>query len=177
MAVCPSCTDQPLNHTLLADGLAGLGCRRCQGTLLSLVTYRRWQEKAPPGVPRSNAAFTAAESTDALHCPKCRALMTKYRISSDVSNRVDYCAHCEEIWLDRGEWSLVEAFARSGELAGIVTQPWQRRIREARTADLREERLREALGEDFERFRQFRDWLRKHPARDEILAQLHLRER
>src|ERR1044072_6285225 len=101
MALCPQCDHSILVHTLLAEGLAGYSCGKCLGTLVSLVAYRAWRERGV-GIRDVPAATLddadAADSTGAKKCPKCRSLMSKYRISADKTNRLDYCAHCEEIW-------------------------------------------------------------------------------
>src|ERR1044072_4172687 len=130
MALCPQCDDSTLVHTLLADGLAGYSCGKCLGTLVSLVAYRAWRERggAIPDVPAAVAVADAADSTGAQKCPKCRSLMSKYRISAEKANRLDYCPHCEEIWLDDGEWQLVEGLVGSGDFARVFTQHWQHAV-------------------------------------------------
>ena len=46
--------------------------------------------------------------------------MSKYRINADKTNRLDYCPHCEEIWLDDGEWQLVEGLVLAGDFTQRV---------------------------------------------------------
>jgi len=98
--------------------------------------------------------------------------MTKYRISADAPNRIDFCASCEDIWLDEGEWLLVESLAGSEHLATITTQPWQRRIQLESAEQMADERLKAAFGSDYEKVIELRDWLNDHAARDEIFAYL-----
>jgi Zn-finger nucleic acid-binding protein len=98
--------------------------------------------------------------------------MSKYRIRSDKTNRLDYCPHCEEIWLDEGEWRLVEGLVVSGEFTKVFTQAWQYAVRAGITGAMEEQRLRELLGADYERVVQFADWLQSQPAKQEILARL-----
>ena len=69
------------------------------------------------------------DSIGAKKCPKCRSLMSKYRISADKTNRLDYCPHCEEIWLDDGEWQLVEGLVIAGDFTRVFTQAWQYAVR------------------------------------------------
>src|SRR5689334_9301409 len=147
MAQCPQCADSPLVHAMLTEGLAGYSCGRCLGTLVSLVSYRAWREGAGQGRPP--AAMTAAlpdvdaaDSIGAKKCPKCRSLMSKYRISAERSNRLDYCAHCEEVWLDDGEWQLVESLVTRGEFAKVFTQAWQHGLRTGLSQAMEEQRLR-----------------------------------
>ena len=98
--------------------------------------------------------------------------MSKYRIRSDKTNRLDYCPHCEEIWLDEGEWELVEGLVLAGEFTKVFTQAWQYAVRAGVTTAMEEQRLRELLGGDYERVAQFAEWLQSQPAKQEILARL-----
>jgi Zn-finger nucleic acid-binding protein len=182
MASCPQCADSPLVHAMLAEGLPAYSCGKCLGTLVSLVTYRAWRESASgkralQGVEAHAPDVDAADSIAAKNCPKCRSLMSKYRFSVGRTNRLDYCPHCEEIWLDEGEWQLVESLAASGEFAKIFTQAWQFALRGELTEAMHEERLRQLLGDDYSRVKQFADWLESQPARPEILARLARRSR
>jgi Zn-finger nucleic acid-binding protein len=169
-------------HTLLAENLAGHSCGKCLGTLVSLVSYRAWRESdAGRRLRRQTATAVsdvdAADSTGAKKCPKCRSLMSKYRVTAEKANRLDYCPHCEEIWLDDGEWQLVEGLVASGDFARIFTQAWQHAVRTSLTGAMEEQRLRELLGDDYERVMAFAQWLKDQPARNEILAHLASRRR
>ncbi len=175
MAQCPQCADSPLVHTMLAEDLPGYSCGKCLGTLLSLVTYRAWRERTGQHVLPASPAIVesaSADSTGAKNCPKCRSLMSKYRISAARANRLDYCAHCEEIWLDDGEWQLVESLVLSGAWAQVFTQSWQFAVRADVASAMAEHRLRELLGDDHARVAEFARWLADQPARQEILSQL-----
>ena len=181
MALCPQCDHSTLVHSLLAEGLAGYSCGKCLGTLVSLATYRAWREGAGrdrlPVTPAAVTADTdAADSIAAKKCPKCRSVMSKYRISAEKTNRLDYCPHCDEVWLDDGEWQLVESLALSGDFARVFTQAWQYAVRADITSAMEEQRLRTLLGVDFERFAQFAEWLESQPARQEIVAHLARRK-
>jgi Zn-finger nucleic acid-binding protein len=175
MAQCPQCADSPLVHAMLAEGLPAYSCGKCLGTLISLVTYRAWRESAAgrhalQGVATKAPDVDAPDSIVAKNCPKCRSLMSKYRFSAGKSNRLDYCPHCEEIWLDDGEWQLVEGLAASGEFAKVFTQAWQSSVIASMVNDTEKQRQRELLGPDFARVGEFAEWLRRHPQRAVILA-------
>ncbi|HEX6398473.1 MAG TPA: zf-TFIIB domain-containing protein [Steroidobacteraceae bacterium] len=180
MALCPQCDHSILVHTLLTDGLAGYSCGKCLGTLVSLVAYRAWREHAARGPIRETAPATpdadAPDSVGAKKCPKCRSLMSKYRISAEKTNRLDYCPHCEEIWLDDGEWELVEGLVISGEFTRVFTQGWQYAVRTGITGAMEEQRLRGLLGADYDRVAEFAEWLQTQPAKQEILARLARRK-
>ena len=175
MPACPSCTRTPLSHTLVNDSLPANGCRQCNGLLVSLVVYRAWRERngLSGESPKAGAVPLGAPDTkDAIVCGKCRKLMMKFRISAEADNRVDYCATCDEVWLDGGEWELIESLAGSGELANITSQPWQHRITRTAVQKMALERLQEVLGDEFEKVAELRELIDKHPARLEILAYL-----
>jgi Zn-finger nucleic acid-binding protein len=176
MALCPQCDHSVLVHTLLTDSLAGYSCGNCLGTLVSLVAYRVWRERTGnsevPVTPVAEPDFEPADSIGAKKCPKCRSLMSKYRIRSDKTNRLDYCPHCEEIWLDEGEWQLIEGLVASGEFTKVFTQSWQYAVRAGITSAMEEQRLRELLGADYDRVVQFAEWLQSQEAKPEILARL-----
>jgi Zn-finger nucleic acid-binding protein len=143
---------------------------------VSLVAYRVWRERMGSDelsvTPAAEPDFEPADSIGAKKCPKCRSLMSKYRIRSDKTNRLDYCPHCEEIWLDEGEWQLVEGLVASGEFTKVFTQAWQYAVRAGITSAMEEQRLRELLGADYESVAQFAEWLQGQPAKQEILARL-----
>ena len=104
-------------------------------------------------------------------------LMSKYRISAEKSNRLDYCAHCEEIWLDDGEWQLVESLVTTGDFTKVFTQAWQYSVRSSVNQQMEEQRLRELLGDDYARIEEFAEWLATQPGKQEILARLSRRSR
>ncbi len=180
MAQCPHCDQSPLVHTLLTDNLAGYSCGKCLGSLVSLVAYRAWRESAGserlPAMPAAVADTDAADTVAAKKCPKCRSLMSKYRISAEKTNRLDYCPHCDEVWLDHGEWQLVEGLALSGDFARLFTQAWQNMVKVEVTEAMEASRLRGVLGDDFTRVEQMREWIQAHPRRLEILARLARRK-
>jgi Zn-finger nucleic acid-binding protein len=176
MALCPQCEHSVLVHTLLTDELAGHSCGKCLGTLVSLVAYRAWRERMPRGSLRQTPVAVpdvdAPDSVGAKKCPKCRSVMSKYRISAERTNRLDFCPHCEEIWLDDGEWELVEGLVSAGDFTKVFTQSWQYAVRTGITSAMEEQRLRELLGPDYQRVVQFAEWLQAQPVKQEILARL-----
>ena len=176
MAQCPQCAHSPLVHSMLAENLPAYSCGKCFGTLMSLVTYRAWRESTGrdrlPATPAAVADTDAADSVIAKKCPKCSSLMSKYRVTAEKTNRLDYCPHCDEVWLDDGEWRLVESLALSGDFARVFTQAWQASLTSEVTEAMEAERLKSIFGEDSARIEQMREWIQSHPRRYEILARL-----
>jgi Zn-finger nucleic acid-binding protein len=180
MSRCPSCTDTPLEPIRLGESdLPALGCNGCGGALLSLISYRDWRDRTGADVGSDPSATTAAteevsDTQSALRCPKCRGLMTKYRFSAETRNQIDLCDHCDEVWLDHGEWELLGRFALNTQLAAVFTRPWQHRLRSQEARQRAETRWSETLGSDYPRARELRGWLAGHPKGKELMAYLYL---
>lgn len=163
---CPGCDKSELSPTTLEDYLPARICLQCRGTLLSLIAYRDWRNThALPARAASNIgeASNVADSTKLLRCPHCAGLMTKFRFSADAKNQIDLCDRCDLVWLDHGEWVLVEHLVLSGQLAKVFDANWQKRLREERARRRAEERWRVQFGEDYEKVRELRTWLALHP--------------
>jgi Zn-finger nucleic acid-binding protein len=172
---CPICKDPVLEPVRIEDDLPAQGCSRCGGSLLSLVSYRNWRDHAAPAAPDDSAPRPGVtDAASALQCPKCDRLMTKYRFAADARNHIDLCGHCDEVWLDHGEWEMLERFAMTDKLSHVFTQPWQNRVRSDAAKRRVEERWREKLGADYEKARELRAWLATHPEGKELLAYLYL---
>jgi Zn-finger nucleic acid-binding protein len=175
---CPRCRTTDLKPTMIEEQLPAVGCATCHGSLVSLVYYRHWAETQKP--PESGAAVGAAETvqttdtTMAITCPKCGRLMTKHKLKGSVANRVDVCASCDEAWLDRGEWELLEALQLSHLMPSIFTDQWQRRIRRELSDDVRRTILTRAIGDEgTARVEAFRAWLKASKHKSEIMAYLY----
>lgn len=180
MSRCPSCADRALEPIRLGESdLPALGCSACGGALLSLVGYRDWRDRTgadavEAGAAPSEDAGEVSDTQSALRCPKCSAFMTKYRFSAEARNQIDLCNHCDEVWLDHGEWELLGRFALSKQLATVFTRPWQHRLRSEEARQRAETRWRETLGSDYDRARELRGWLASHPKGKELMAYLYL---
>ena len=171
---CPFCKDRPLNPTRIEQNLPALGCEHCGGTLLSLVSYRHWRERQPAH-DESTAGDAPVEVKDtplALQCPKCEHFMTKFRLSADTRNHVDLCVRCDDVWLDNGEWRLIDRLALAGSLTRVFTQPWQAQVRHVEAERRAEERWAERLGDDYDRAHELQAWLRDHPNARDVLTYL-----
>ena len=102
--------------------------------------------------------------------------MTKFRISGDVTNRVDVCVSCDEAWLDQGEWELLESLQLSLKVTSIFSDAWQRHIRQESSESTRRSILVRTIGEaGAKRVEEFRDWLAGNKHRPEIMAYLYRR--
>jgi Zn-finger nucleic acid-binding protein len=175
---CPKCKHADLRAARIEIDLPAAGCTTCKGALVSLLYYRDWAERhANDYVALAHDHSIAEDIQDtatAIMCPKCGRLMTKYKISGAVSNRLDVCPGCDEAWLDGGEWELLKALELARKMPQVFTEQWQRTIRKQIAEDTRRGILRKAIGDEaLNRTEEFKGWLNDHPRRNDILVFLH----
>lgn len=170
---CPQCKGYRLEPKMLEEGLLAASCIKCEGALLPLMNYRYWIDQQPEVVTDTQNTEVAEDNEKAQLCPKCRHLMTKYRIGSNSLNRIDLCSACDEAWLDKGEWQLLKQLDLHEKLPRIFTDAWQRNIRQKRSEALQRKRYIEMLGEaDHNRLTDFKVWLDNHSEKQSILRYL-----
>jgi Zn-finger nucleic acid-binding protein len=175
---CPKCKTSDLRAGRIEEDLPAAGCPTCQGALVSLLYYRDWAERHRAD-PRTNPVTTsvigdAADTSTAMKCPKCGRLMTKYKISGCVSNRLDVCPGCDEAWLDGGEWELLKALELSHNMPKVFTEQWQRGIRRQVAEDNRRNALKKLIGDDaVVEVERFKSWINGNDHRPEILVYLY----
>jgi Zn-finger nucleic acid-binding protein len=175
---CPKCKRSELRAARIEADLPAAGCPDCKGALVSLLYYRDWAERHANDPVDLADGHTADEDVldtgNAITCPKCSRLMTKYKISGAVSNRLDVCPGCDEAWLDGGEWELLKALELAKKMPQVFTESWQRNIRRQVAEDTRRNILKKVIGEEaLEKTESFKEWLHEQPRRNDILVFLH----
>ena len=170
---CPVCQTTTIKPTGLQPGLPALVCTDCNGHWVDLLDYRTWLERQPKIEASTTAEVTTDNTSKALLCPKCSRLMNKFNISADKENKVDLCLHCDEVWLDDGEWQLLLHLQLHDKLTDIITHPWQSDLRKEQVEQSYRQRYLELLGEeDMQTLETFKQWLEEHPKRFEIINYL-----
>ena len=175
---CPKCKNVSLRARRIESDLPAAGCPDCNGALVSLLYYRDWAERHANDPATSAQEHSAVEdpqdTSGAITCPKCGRLMTKYKVSGLVANRLDVCPGCDEAWLDGGEWELLKALELSHKMPQVFTEHWQRNIRRQVAEETRRAVLRKVVGDDaLVRTEEFKKWLSEQPRRSDILGFLH----
>jgi Zn-finger nucleic acid-binding protein len=175
---CPKCKHTSLRASRIESDLPAAGCPTCNGALVSLLYYRDWTERHAGDAVELAADHEISEdvqdTSTAISCPKCTRLMTKYKMSGFVANRLDVCPGCDEAWLDGGEWELLKALELSRKMPVVFTEQWQRNIRKQMAEHARRAILRKAIGDDsLRRAEEFKIWLKDQPRRSDILVYLH----
>ncbi len=176
---CPSCKTHPLKPARLEEGLPVQSCQACDGAMVSLLHYRDWAEYRHVSELNTESENLQAEpieqgdSQAALTCPKCARIMSKFAISGCTKNRLDLCNHCDEAWLDGGEWALLKALQLSNAIPRIFTDAWQHKVRTDISEQKLQARFAKLLGEaDAEKAADVRAWLKSHKKRADILFYL-----
>ena len=171
---CTSCKQGKLVHAYLDALFPCHTCEHCGGNFIYLADYLRWIEnnKDPKFVCNQDAALHADESERALLCPKTGSLMLKYRISKNTEHRIDLSRAINAIWLDKGEWELLKREGLAGKLNEIFTDVWQRKVRQAKSADVFDALYAEHFGENYEAVKAFRSLLQGMPNKSDVIAYL-----
>ena len=168
---CPSCKQGYLKPIKITDGLPAMACNQCQGYLLSMLSYRLWIENNPQLLKPESKLELLDETTQVVICPKCQVLMTKYRISGATQNKLDSCGNCGELWIDNGEWELLLSLGIAGRLSSILATPWQKNIHQQQSESNYEQRFKDLLGsEEYQKLRDFRDWIKQHKHQQELTS-------
>ena len=174
---CPRCQTPELKPTMIEEYLPAMSCESCAGSLLSLLYYRHWAETQKPHAASAQDATVSvetSETTRAITCPKCSRIMTKYKLTGSVANRLDVCNLCDEAWLDRGEWELLEALQLSHVMPSIFTEGWQRRIRHEQSEETRRAVLKRTIGDvGAQKVEDFRSWLNGQKQKWSVMAYLY----
>ena len=169
---CPTCNNQTLTPTKLERGLPALSCKKCNGILLSILSYREWLEREPQ-FTRTTEQLAPIKTTSTklvIKCTKCRKLMTKYKVSADLDNQIDLCLDCADVWFDNGEWELLGQLGLQDHFTTIFNPPWQIKIREEKFKKQYLLEIKNQIGEeDFTQASEFKTWLNAHPHRNDIL--------
>lgn len=172
---CPLCKTDSLRPAKLQPQLAGYRCGGCGGSSVDVMAYRNWLERRPQDENAQPIALAPAEdSKGALVCPKCSAVMLKYRVSGEVDNRLDLCSSCGQLWLDGGEWSLLQRLELATKIPQILSSSWQKRIHAEGLERLVEAQYEALFGsEDYGKITEFRRWIRSHPQASQIINYLN----
>ncbi|MDR2111871.1 MAG: hypothetical protein LBQ62_02025 [Candidatus Accumulibacter sp.] len=169
---CPCAPRAQFEPHDLADGLSARRCPKCQSVVLALKDYLPWIERHYSDRPTAEPAPMPGRETPskARLCPSCQRVMARYRTGDANSFWLDFCPICGIVWLDGGEWELLEQSGLASYLDIILTERWQKNIQSRRTSSFRDDLLRERFGAAFSEILRIRDWLNRQANRHDILA-------
>jgi Zn-finger nucleic acid-binding protein len=173
------CSAAPvLRAVSLAPGLHATSCDDCHGHWLAMDDYRRWVARGPAPLDADAADLPAlrpdaAVPDKARACPACQRFMERLRVGRSPDFRLDRCSACQHIWLDAGEWAALAEAGLATQLGEILSDGWQRQLRDAEAQARREADLRERHGDAcIDEIARIRAWLATQPQRETLLALL-----
>jgi len=169
---CPTCTNQALSPTKLEHGLPSMSCKKCNGVLLSILSYRDWLDREPKFTRKHDLSspIETDNTRKVVTCTKCQKLMTKFKVSSDLDNQIDLCLDCADVWFDNGEWELLGQLGLQDYFTTVFNTPWQTKIREKKFQQQYLVDLKNQIGDtDFTQAETFKNWLESHVHKDDIL--------
>lgn len=166
---CPKCKGYNLEPAEIELGLIAGECAKCKGNLLPLMNYRFWIDQVGLKPLPKTVLPVSEDNQQALSCPKCSRLMSKFKIGTEINNRIDVCNGCDEAWLDKGEWQLLRHLDLHDKLPKIFTDAWQRNIRKKRQHEFFATKYTDLLGKsDFLKLSDFKKWLDQHDKKEQI---------
>lgn len=176
MMKCPQCKNIELKPSEIEPKLIVAECEACEGMLLPLIYYRYWLEtSADESVTAQHEILSCDEPDGAKLCPKCNQIMLRFRISTDYRNRLDFCSSCDETWLDKDEWELLKRSGLHTQVASIITDVWQNKLRKQQSQINLDEEYRNKLGDEaFEELKKFTKWYLEQEKQTEIKQYLNM---
>lgn len=160
----------------LEPGLTAWKCPKSGGHWISASSYKRWQKtttkSATDEVSYEYKLIEASpEDQIAKICPESGCLLSRYRISQDLNIYLDRSPLTGGIWFDKGEWEILKQRKLHTKLDKLSSDYWQKSLREQEHKEALFDQLKEKLGtEGFEKTLEFKEWIRIHPRRSDILA-------
>jgi Zn-finger nucleic acid-binding protein len=142
---------------------------------LYLDDHQQWRANHPGAVLNEPPATLAQEDhhSSARTCPACARLMQRHRVGVQPDFWLDRCAPCQLVWFDPHEWSALVNAGLAGGLHAVLSDTWQRHVRENEVRAVREAALRSKHGDEcIDELARIRLWLNGQPQRDELLALL-----
>lgn len=167
-----------LRPQALAPGLSADTCGDCHGHWLAMDDYRRWVTNQPESAPVDDTDLpalrpAAAAEDKARACPSCQRWMERLRVGRSPDFRLDRCSACQRVWLDVGEWDALATAGLATRLGDILSDGWQRQLRDADAQARREADLRARHGDAcIDELARTRTWLATQPQRETLLALL-----
>jgi Zn-finger nucleic acid-binding protein len=174
MMKCPVCKTETLGSITLVENLPAHQCSNCEGIFIPSNAYLIWKRARGEDLPEKESVLHPDPEWDAdtlKLCPNCGRIMRRFKVIPDSNLFLDRCGNCNGVWFDKNEWNVLVERNLHDNLNEFFTRPWQDRLHAEETKSHIEKIYLEKLGEeDYERIKEVREWLRKHPNSGMLLA-------
>ncbi|TAG88043.1 MAG: hypothetical protein EAZ09_01145 [Oscillatoriales cyanobacterium] len=155
---CPKCKHPNLEGGTLAGSMSVQWCPNCYGIWIPGREYEAWQtsqrqwllksDKRKPGAIPIEFTPSPYDSKAAL-CPEDGHYLSRAKVPfSRVPFYIERCMLCGGIWLDNGEWDILESLGFHMEIDQMFSPNWQSKARLQELAERERQVLIEKLGPD-----------------------------
>lgn len=181
---CPKHPQEALISSQLVDGLQTHSCPTCSGSWLGADDYQTWQVgHVDPDLKLENLVVPITQDVDyqpsrydnrAGLCPSCGFYLVRGRINlSQTAFFIERCPGCKGMWLDDGEWDLLQTLCLNAYIPLLFTDEWQSRVRVAEAEYRERTATASKLGPDIaEKLFELAKLLEDHPNGDFGVAYL-----
>jgi len=173
---CTACSKGKLIPSFIDGLFSAHTCSDCGGDWILIEDYAAWRERHPDYEFAKDIQFEevqALEKKQAILCPVTHTIMRKFKISANNSHRLDYSTAIGGLWLDKGEWELLICEGLAGSLNALVTDAWQRKIRQDSAKEHLRDIYRDRFGDEaYNKVKEVREWLHGHPHKADLRAYL-----
>ena len=143
-----------LTETCLTHGLTAHYCTTSKGIWIPAKEYKAWlktqdaQEPDPGQLPDEvDVEFVQPPfDTKAALCPEDGSYLARARVGYKPAFYVERCPCCDGIWLDHGEWNILEKLGFHTAIYKLFSPEWQSQVRKKELADQERQATIEKLG-------------------------------
>jgi len=173
---CTACSKGKLNPSFIDGLFRAHTCSECGGDWILIEDYAAWRERHPDYEFAKDIQFEEEKVLDkkqAILCPVTNTIMRKFKISAHNTHRLDYSSATGGLWLDKGEWELLSQEGLAGSLNALVTDSWQRKIRQDSAKENLSDIYSDKFGDDvYSKLKEMREWLKTQPQKADLRAYL-----
>lgn len=171
---CPNCGEVRLVPQSLEANLVSLMCNDCGGHWIQSFQYWKWLDSNGGNLPEKLAdghvQYDLADGDKARICPECTRILVRCKVGHGIDFYLDRCSHCGGIWFDRDEWAVLKVRNLHDDAHFIFSRSWQDQVLRQEREESRERWFERTLGaEDFQKVREFRDWIQKQEHRSAVV--------
>lgn len=143
-----------LTETCLTNGLTAYYCSTSKGIWIPAKVYKAWletqttQEPDPDRLPDEvDVTFIQPLfDTKAALCPEDGSYLSRAKVGYKPAFYIERCPCCDGIWLDHGEWSILEKLGFHTAIYTLFSPEWQTRVRKKELLDHERQATVEKLG-------------------------------
>jgi Zn-finger nucleic acid-binding protein len=152
---CPKDKNSEMVEAILSGGLYVMHCPVTRGNWIPRIEYDAWlasQWLEPLNlleiVQRLRTIYYQPpdEDTKAALCPETGHLLVRAKVQTPIPFYIERAGQGGGIWLDYGEWEVLEALGLHTHIDELFSWEWQAAIRQAQLIDRQRQAIIDKLG-------------------------------